>query len=542
MSQSIRTTDVLVIGGGLAGMQAALHVTDRRVTLVNGGTLGESGASPRAKGGIAAPMSAEDHPSLHARDTVAAGAKLCHPGAVHLATERGSARLREVFALGVDVDRQEAGELALGHEAAHSRRRIVRAGGDRTGAAVCAGMVRCLRHAAHIATIERAHAVDLIIDSGRVAGAIIARDDGHLEAILAHATVLATGGVGQLYERTSNPPEALASGLALALRAGATLADLEFVQFHPTALAVDANPLPLLTEALRGEGAVLVDEAGARFMPDIHPRAELAPRDVVSRAIWRRLQDGGEVFLDATDLGGSASGNGLAERFPGAVADCRSAGLDPSRDLLPVTPVAHYHMGGVAVDLEGRSSMRGLWACGEVAHTGLHGANRLASNSLLEALVFGARVGRSVSRTLSTHREELHVARGFDVIDNAAPPHAHRVDQGVLAQVRRVMWREVGLLRSEAGLRRALSALDALAANVEPRTATDDLVSLASLMTLAALRRRESRGAHHRLDAPETLARWRRRQLFTPFGLVDEPVDATRDFCWQRPLSRRLPF
>lgn len=521
--KSIHTTDVLVIGAGLAGMQAALHAPDHHVTLVTAGQLGRSGASPRAKGGIAVPVSAADHPGLHAADTLDAGAGLCHHGAVQIATEEGYRRLRGLIALGVDFDRSPGGELALGREAAHSRRRIVRAGGDQTGAAICSAVADGLARATHIVPREHCRAVALIGDGTRVDGAWLMHADGHLEAHLARATVLATGGLGQLFAHTSNPAEARGEGLILAHEAGASLADLEFVQFHPTALDVDANPQPLLSEAIRGEGAVLIDDTGERFMPAEHELAELAPRDVVARAIWRRRQAGRAVLLDVRGI------DDFSERFPGAAADCRAHGLDPTRDPLPVVPAAHYHMGGVAVDLDGRTSVDGLWACGEVAATGLHGANRLASNSLLEALVFGARAGRDIARRLGHGPYEL------PDLDSLTPPEAASdISPSGLARLRQIMWRDVGLARSADGLHRALAELDELAAGHR-------LVSLASLIALAALRRRESRGAHYRVDFPQTREDWRRRLVFSGAGLGDEAVDADRAFGVDGGL-RRLPY
>ncbi|QDG50160.1 L-aspartate oxidase [Persicimonas caeni] len=540
MTDHIHITDLLVLGAGLAGMQAALHAPEHRVTLVTAAKVGRGGASPWAKGGVAVPIADDDHPSLHAYDTLTAGAGLCHHGAVQLATEEGCQRLRGLVELGVEFDRASGGELALGREAAHSQRRIVRADGDGTGRAICKTVGRCLERASHVTLRQECRAVSLIVDDGRVVGAWLAHADGRLEAVLAGATVLATGGLGQLYARTSNPIEARGDGLALALRAGARLVDLEFVQFHPTALApeqteltADQGPLPLLTEAIRGEGALLVDEDGRRFMTDEHELAELAPRDVVSRAIWRYCRNGRLVYLDATGI------DDFATRFPGAHADCTALGLDPSRDLLPVTPAAHYHMGGVAVDLDGRTSVDGLWACGEVASTGLHGANRLASNSLLEALVFGARAGRSAARELSRTDRPL---RPLPDLAATAPAHTDAVDDELLARVQEIMCLHVGLLRSATGLEHALDALDDLAATCPPGSSAEGVVSIASLITIAALRRCESRGAHFRLEYPDRREVWRRRMVFSGTGVGFEAVDADRRLDLDTSRARRLPF
>ncbi len=544
MNAPIHITDVLIIGGGLAGMQAALHSCDHRVTLVDGGKPGESGASPRAKGGMAVPVDAADHPRLHAADTVSAGAGLCDHDAVQLATEYGLTRLQELLEIGVPFDRATDGELALGHEAAHSHRRIVRAGGDSTGAAICSTVSKCVRRTPNVTLREGCRAVELITDCERVVGAWIEHPDGELEAVYARCTVLSTGGIGQLYEHTSNPPEATGSGLMLGFRAGASLVDLEFVQFHPTALVCDSHadesPLPLLTEAIRGEGATLVDEHGRRFMREEHPDAELAPRDVVARGIWERRRAGDEVFLDATALG-----ENFRERFPSAWVDCMHAGFDPARDLLPVTPAAHYHMGGIAVDPDGRTSVEGLWACGEVASTGLHGANRLASNSLLEALVFGARAGASVSRFVDDASDSPRDLPDIDAIKPpqiASSPSEDDAAMAAMDELRAVMWREVGLLRSAEGLERALAVLDELAARFPAPSPVGDATDLASLIAFAALRRCESRGAHFRLDCPQRLPDWRKRLLFGPDGLSNEAADAERCFHPPAQQARRLPW
>jgi L-aspartate oxidase len=360
--------------------------------------------------------------------------------------------------------------------------------------------------------VERAFAVDLVIEDGRVAGVLAVHSDGSRVLHVANAVVLATGGPGQLYLHTTNPREATGDGLAMAARAGAQLVDLEFVQFHPTALAVEteSEPMPLLTEALRGEGAILIDDRGLRFMQDEHPDAELAPRDVVARAIWTRLMAGGKVFLDAR----KAVGDEFPERFPTVFELCRQHGLDPRIEPMPVAPAAHYHMGGIAVDGKGRSSLAGLWACGEVSSTGVHGANRLASNSLLEALVFGARVA-----------EDLRDSSGRGV--SAGPsvgrvPPVPRVPSGTTRDaelqlaVRRLLWEKVGVVRDEKGLTSALDELDSLAETC-PQVAGEarNLLGIGRLVAAAALARRESRGGHYRSDFPKPDPDWQHRQFLT---------------------------
>ncbi|MCB1056296.1 MAG: FAD-binding protein, partial [Acidobacteria bacterium] len=318
----------------------------------------------------------------------------------------------------------------------------------------------------------------------------------------APAVVLATGGVGHLYRWTTNPPESMGDGLALAARAGARLADLEFVQFHPTALAVGADPMPLLTEALRGEGAILVDDTGDRFMLAEHPLAELAPRDVRARAIWRRREAGSGTWLDSRE----AVGDAFPERFPTVFELCQRYGLDPRRDLLPVSPAAHFHMGGVATDLKGRTSVPGLWACGELAATGVHGANRLASNSLLEGLVFGARVAADIGSALDGG---LAPSARLPEPGRWAPEPAEAAAE--IEAIREAMWHDVGLVRNEAGLRRTLDHLDRLSWRLPATGALANAQTVARLITTAALLRRESRGGHFRSDYPEADDAWRSR-------------------------------
>jgi L-aspartate oxidase len=415
----ISRSDVLVLGAGAAGLSAALGCAPLAVTVLTKARLGPQGgggASAWAQGGVASALGDDDTPALHAADTLAAGAGLNDPAIVELLAGEGPRQMRALLALGARFDRDASGRLALGREAAHSRRRILHAHGDSTGAEIVRALLAAVRRAPAIQLVDETFALDLALAGAPpvrtpLAGAPLAgaplrvvgvlalhpaegpggRPGGRRVLHLARAVVLATGGLGQLFLHTTNPREATGDGLAMAARVGARLVDLEFVQFHPTALAGAAaggEPLPLLTEALRGEGAVLIDDRGTRFMSEEHPDRELAPRDVVARAVWRRLAAGRQVFLDAR----AAVGERFPERFPTVYALCRQRGLDPRREPLPVAPAAHYHMGGVAVDANGRTSLPGLWACGEVAATGAHGANRLASNSLLEALVFGARV------------------------------------------------------------------------------------------------------------------------------------------------------
>ncbi|MGY2048564.1 L-aspartate oxidase [Methylobacterium sp. JK268] len=465
---------VIVVGAGVAGLATALRLAPLPVTLVTAAPLGEGTATAWAQGGIAAAIGEDDAPALHAADTLAAGAGLSDPDTARQVAEAGPGAVAWLAELGLAFDRTPSGALALGLEAAHGRRRIVKAGGDATGRAVLLTLRRAALASPAIVPLV-GHAVALLRDAnGRVAGLRVA-SGARTTDLPARAVVLATGGIGGLYGATTNPAGAVGSGLALAARAEAVLRDVEFVQFHPTAIAVPGEgPLPLATEALRGEGAVLVDAAGGRVMAGI-AGADLAPRDVVARAIFSRRAAGAAVFLDARRVD-------VARRFPTVAALCREAGFDPAMDPIPVRPAAHYHMGGLRVDARGRTSLPGLWACGEVASTGLHGANRLASNSLLEALAFAPVIAADIA-AFAGRPGRGHAAE--------APPAPD-----TLPEIRALMERAVGVVREEAGLARALRRLARLDAAGSPEAA------VALLVAAAALRRRESRGAHWRADHP----------------------------------------
>ncbi|WP_375455803.1 L-aspartate oxidase [uncultured Methylobacterium sp.] len=474
---------VVVVGAGIAGLGVALRLGPRPVTLVTAAPLGLGTATGWAQGGIAAAVGADDAPALHAADTGAAGAGLTDPAVALRVAAEGPRLIAWLADLGAPFDRDAAGRLALGLEAAHGRRRIVRAGGDATGARVLETLMRAVRSTPSI-TVVTASVRDLLRDGrGAVAGVVCARDGARFR-IPARAVVLATGGVGALYAATTNPRGATGRGLALAARAGAVMRDLEFVQFHPTAIAAGADPMPLATEALRGEGARLIDEAGAAVMAGI-AGGDLAPRDVVARAIFQALARGRTVFLDARGPLGAA----MPTRFPTVAGLCAAAGIDPARQPIPVRPAAHYHMGGIRVDAQGASSVPGLYANGEVASTGLHGANRLASNSLLEALAFAGFIA-----------DGLDAASPGPASPGPALPDI-RSDRGDppadLPAIRAIMERRVGVVRDEAGLRTAVDAL-------EPRAEAGCDAALVALMIAAsALGRRESRGGHWRSDFPQ---------------------------------------
>jgi len=485
--------DAVVVGSGIGGLTAALAMAPRRVLVITKGDPG-GGSTPWAQGGIAAAVAADDSPRQHAADTVAVGGGLNDPRAVQVLTAAAPKRMEALERLGVRFDTGPDGSLLLGREGGHHRRRVLHSGGDATGAEMMRALVRAAAGADHVETLPFGFAADLVADAGRVVGVTVRTDAGEKVLALAPAVVLATGGIGRLYANTTNPPEVTGDGLAMAARAGARLADLEFVQFHPTALASGRDPMALLTEALRGEGAVLVDDAGERFMVGRHPDAELAPRDLVARVIWARLQSGSRVYLDAT----GAVGASFPERFPTVFDLCVEDGIDPRTQPVPVAPAAHYHMGGVATDLDGRASLPGLWAVGEVSCTGVHGANRLASNSLLEATVFGQRAGEAVRAASAPPVEATAAFAGPD-------PGPRRGDLGgVVGELRRTMWQGVGVVRDGRGLTAALDRLDDLARRLPPGASeARNMVEAGRLIARAALARTESRGAHYRSDYPE---------------------------------------
>jgi L-aspartate oxidase len=494
-------TRFLVVGSGVAGLHTAWRASEHgNVLLLTKRSLFDS-ATAYAQGGIAAALGAGDSPMLHRQDTLAAGAALCDAAAVQVLVEEGPARVRELQTAGAHFDLDPDGRLKLGREAAHSKNRIVHAHGDQTGAEVARTLVARVRDTDRIRVLEKARVLDLIVRRGACVG-VRASIAGRATEIIGDATMLATGGCGQIYRYTTNPVVATGDGYAIAHRAGVTLADMEFVQFHPTALDTRENPLALISEAVRGEGAILVNARGVRFMPARHEAAELAPRDVVARAIFRE-QRHGPVFLDARQLG-----ERFVERFPGIFALCQARGIDPRTDLIPVIPAAHYMMGGVVTDLYGRSSVRRLYAVGEVARTGVHGANRLASNSLLEGLVFAERVARDLAATKPLRT--VPAAGRWKV-----PPLADRGAAQVAAdEIRAVMWEHAGIARTARGLRVALERLGEIGTRLPPG-ATEELNMLetARLVVEAALLRRESRGGHYRSDYPRAKHTWKGRHI-----------------------------
>jgi L-aspartate oxidase len=474
---------VVVVGAGLAGLTAALAAAPRRALVLSPWPLGEGAASAWAQGGIAAALAQDDSPAQHAVDTVAAGAGLCDAQAVAVLTREGPDAVRALAALGAPFDRNADGGFVQSLEAAHGRPRVARVGGDGAGRAIMAAVIEAAQRAPHIEFGQGARARALILDDGgRVRGVLAQTGQGWVE-IIASATVLATGGLGGLYAVTTNPASTLGEGLALAAAAGAVIRDPEFVQFHPTALDIGLDPAPLATEALRGEGARLINGVGEAFMGRYDPAADLAPRDVVARAIQTEIARTGRVFLDAR----AAVGAAFDREFPAVFAAAMSGGVDPRTQAMPIAPAAHYHMGGVATDLRGATSLEGLFAAGECAAVGVHGANRLASNSLLEAAVFGRRAGEAA--------RDLALPRGS--ISSAHPlPDLPEPD---LTQLRRRMAADAGVVRDGAGL----SALSDFIADQRERRGLAPPLIAAGLVVEGALARRESRGAHRRSDYPD---------------------------------------
>lgn len=523
------TSDVIVVGSGIAGLAAAIHA--RRAgyeVLVVTKSYVNAGSTAWAQGGIAAAISEEDSPYQHRTDTLIAGAGLCDDHAVDVLVHDGPEAIRDLLTWGTVFDRDPEGALALTREGGHGLRRIAHAGGDATGAEISRAMVAAVTNSPGIRVIEHALALDLLRDAaGRVQGLTLhvigeGQPDG-VGAALAPAVIMATGGIGQVYSASTNPSVATGDGVALGMRAGAAVADMEFVQFHPTVLWLGGDATgqqPLVSEAVRGEGAFLVDDDGVRFMVDVHPMADLAPRDVVAKAIMRRMRETGaeHVWLDGRGLGQQM----WQERFPTIQASARANGIDPASDLIPVAPAQHYTSGGLRTDTWGRTGVTGLYACGECSCTGVHGANRLASNSLLEGLVFADRIGAVLAAGLPERAEPVASTATAEVL------------AGVRTQIQQTMTDGVGVLRTADSTQATLGELSALPRGAEEdlgTTAWEDtnLAVVAASIAAGAHLREETRGSHWREDFPERDdAHWRRRLVSTlqPDGSLQVTTEA----------------
>ncbi len=519
--------DVVIVGSGIAGLSLALYARTLgyRVMVVTKSRV-EHGSTQWAQGGIAAALDEDDSPDDHLRDTLIAGAGLCDEDAVRVLVTHGPGAVRELVDLGTRFDRTSGGDLALTREGGHLRDRIAHAGGDATGREIVRALVRAVHDDSDIVLYEQALALDLLRDDrGAVQGLTLhvmgqGQRDG-VGAVLAPAVVLATGGLGQVFAATTNPRVATGDGMAMAARAGAVMSDLEFVQFHPTVMWLGPaarGQQPLISEAVRGEGAVLLDPHGRRFMPDIHPLAELAPRDVVAKAVMGSMREAGasHVWLDGRALGAEV----WQQRFPTILARSRELGVDPVTELIPVAPAQHYASGGVRTDLSGRASRKGLFACGEAACTGVHGANRLASNSLLEGLVFSEQIAEVLARGLPQRRDPVAPATAPAVVDVAARP-----------LIQQAMSDGVGVLRSADSIAGAAAEIAGLPPRFPSDPATEswettNVAVVATLLAHQAGNRTETRGSHWREDFPEASDRWRVHQAtrLVDAELVTEPT------------------
>lgn len=509
------THPIVIIGGGLAGLFCALKLAPKAVTILAAAPIGRGASSAWAQAGIAAAVAPGDSVEKHVQDTLIAGDGIVDEAIVRTMAAEASDRIHDLLEFGVPFDRDLEGKLAVSREAAHSESRIVRVKGDMAGRAIMAALVETVQNTPSIRVLEGYVAEELITEDGRVTG-VIARDEAgrgdNTISLDASNVVMATGGVGHLYDVTTNPSEARGGGIGMAARAGARLADMEFVQFHPTAINVGKDPAPLATEALRGHGATLHNSAGERFMVPLHSDAELAPRDVVARGIFAEVQAGRGAFLDCR-----TAVHDFEAEFPTVWGYCQDAGIDPTTDMIPVVPAAHYFMGGIWTDVDGRSSLPGFWACGECTSTGAHGANRLASNSLLEAVVFAARIAEALKSEVSFEDERW--SDGSFTNDDVEAES----DNDRMLLLRQTMSAHLGVLRNEAGMQTALQTILDLEEGAQTVRFKNVLIT-AKLIAISALNRLESRGGHARTDYPNEDPAWKRRTLLT-LGQAEAIVD-----------------
>jgi L-aspartate oxidase len=519
-------TDLLVIGGGIAGLRAALAAPPELNVLVVTKDLLQLSNSNYAQGGIAGVLASEDRFENHIEDTLTAGAGLCDAQVVEMVVREAPLQINDLVRWGTNFDLED-GQLALTREGGHSHRRIVHALGDATGHEVMRAIIERVKQARNVELWEKTFTLDLLTHEGRCVGAVVQRPRRDRLLIWAKQTVLASGGAGMVYRETTNPPVATGDGMAAACRAGAELRDMEFMQFHPTVLYIAGSSRSLITEAMRGEGARLVDRTGYRFMPDYDERAELAPRDVVSQAIVNQMERTRHpnVYLDLSHLNPAR----VRSRFPGIAATCAEFGIDITRDWIPVRPGAHYMIGGVTIDLDGRTTVPGLWAAGEVSSSGLHGANRLASNSLLEGLVYGARAGEAASRVALEMPDDFRAL----ALENPALENTGRGDSpetldldDIRNSLKSLMWRAAGVRRDAAGLSEAQETVDHWCGYVLNRQFNDpagwqlqNMLWVARMTIAAAAAREESRGVHLRVDFPSLdNARWQKHLAFVRAG------------------------
>ncbi|MBL4601067.1 MAG: L-aspartate oxidase [Rhizobiaceae bacterium] len=514
--------DVVIIGGGLAGLFCALKMAPRPVTVLAAAAIGTGASSAWAQAGIAAAVSKGDTVEKHVADTLAAGAGIVDENIATLMVDQAADRIHDLLEYGVPFDTDLEGHLLTSREAAHSENRVVRVKGDMAGKAIMGALVSAVRSTPSIRLLEGYVAEELVMTGKHVTGLIARPDEGRSQTrieLTTRAIIIATGGVGALYEITTNPKQARGGGCGLAARAGAVIADPEFVQFHPTAINIGKDPAPLATEALRGEGCTLHNDAGERFMLKIDEDGEMAPRDIVARGIFDEVMSGRGAWLDCT----KAVGSHFKDEFPTVYGYCQDAGIDPAIDRIPVIPAVHYHMGGILTDADGRTTLDGLWACGEVTSTGAHGANRLASNSLLEAVVFSSRIADDIC-------DHLPLGKQHPIVQRNGPEDGTEPNPENLKLLRETMSKYVGVVRTEEGMKKAISILQDLSQKSTSTRFTNALTT-AKLITVAALLREESRGGHYRTDFPDPKESWKRRTFLTLDEVENTIAELTAKIC-----------